>query len=203
MDVFASWSGGKDSALALNKALKAGHRVSALLNFLREDGVRSRSHGVRSEALRPQAEAMGVPIVQVPTSWAEYEARFKEAVRELKALGVEGGIFGDIELREHRDWVERVCGELGITPLLPLWGASSGELFAEMVASGFKAVLVATRLDESLIAELRAMGAHPFGENGEYHTFVVDGPLFRRPLRLRIQGILRDGDYRFLDFTVE
>ena len=136
---------------------------------------------------------MGLPLIQVHTSWEEYEANFKDAMRTLQAAGVEGGVFGDMDLEEHRAWVERVCVEVGLVPLLPLWKADPWALLEEFWAAGFRAIVVAARidptflgrsLDRELVAEMTARGAHPCGENGEYHTLVTDGPLFRCPLHV-------------------
>ncbi len=211
MRIFASWSGGKDSALATYLALTQGHEVVCLLNFVSEDGLRSRSHGISISALRAQAEAMRLPLLCFSTSWEEYEENFKRAVGRLRDEGVEGGVFGDMELEEHREWVERVCGELQVKPLLPLWQVDPNELMNEFLNLGFKAVIVATRLDPGLLgkelnrevlAELEGLGSHPCGENGEYHTFVTAGPLFRRRLlvfpgeRMESQGVW------FLDLSV-
>jgi diphthine-ammonia ligase len=211
MKVFVSWSGGKDCALAAYKAMSQGHQVLYLVNFISEDGQRARSHGIRREAIALQAKAMGIPLTQVKTSWEEYEENFKQAVRELKNKGVEGGVFGDIDVEEHRQWVERVCGELEITPLLPLWQTDPAELLSEFFRLGFKAVVVATKLgqsllgrglDESLIAEIQGLGAHPSGEHGEYHTFVTDGPILKRPLKLTGGEIRERDDTWLLDISV-
>ena len=114
---FVSWSGGKDSSLACLRAMKAGCTVSYLLNMLDETGERERAHGTRPFLLQLQAEAMGIPLIQVSASWEMYELEFTYAVRRLKREGIERGVFGDIDLREHRAWVERVCEELEIEPL--------------------------------------------------------------------------------------
>jgi len=211
--VFVSWSGGKESCLACYKALKSGFKVTRLLNFLAEDGKRERAHGLRSSLLRLQSEAVGIPIFQVNASWEGYESKFKQAVAELKkdgrgkegkegkegvgveagGVGVEAGVFGDIDLAEHREWVERVCSELEIEPILPLWGLKPEAALREFVEAGFEAVVVATRVreewlgrrvDESFIEELRQFDFHLCGESGEYHTFVVDGPIFKRRVKL-------------------
>ena len=193
MRVFASWSGGKESALATYKAISQGYQVAYLVNFISEDGKRSRSHGLPSSVLALQAKATGIPLIQVKTSWEHYEENFKKTITWLKGKGIRGGIFGDIDLEEHKEWVERVCAELGIKPLLPLWGVEAEELLAEFWGSGFKSIVVATRLDKSLLGksldkafldELRKYGCHPCGEAGEYHTFVTDGPIFNKPINI-------------------
>jgi diphthine-ammonia ligase len=191
--VLSSWSGGKECALATYEAISQGHRVLHLLNFVSEDGERARSHGTKASVLALQAQAIGIPLVQVKTSWGDYEQNFKKAVRELKDKGIEGGVFGDIDLEEHREWVERVCGEVGIKALLPLWGVKPEKLIDEFLALKFKAMVVATRLDENLLGkalnkalvrQMSKLGSHPCGENGEYHTFVIGGPIFTKALKV-------------------
>jgi len=193
MRVFSSWSGGKESALATYKAISQGHEILYLLNFISEDGARSRSHGTKASVLTLQAEAIGIPIVQVKTSWQDYERNFKRAVGELRDKGIEGGVFGDIDLAEHRQWVQRTCGEVGIKALLPLWGAKPEELINEFLRLKFKAMVVATKLDENLLGEtldealvrrICELGSHPCGESGEYHTFVTQGPIFTKALEI-------------------
>jgi len=191
--VFSSWSGGKECALATYKAISQGHEVLYLLNFVSEDGERSRSHGIKASVLTLQAEAIGIPLIQVKTSWENYEENFKKVVRELQDKGIEGGVFGDMELEEHREWVERVCSEVGIKAFLPLWGIKAEKLIEELLKLKFKAIVVATRLEENflgkvldkdLVRQISKLGSHPCGENGEYHTFVTDGPIFRKALKV-------------------
>ena len=193
MKVFSSWSGGKECALATYKAISQGHEVLYLLNFISEDGERSRSHGIKASVLALQAEAMGIPLIQVRTSWENYEENFKKVVRELKDKGVEGGVFGDMDLEEHREWVQRVCNEIGIKAFLPLWGIKAEKLIEELLKLKFKAMVIATRLEEgllgkvldkALVRQISKLGSHPCGENGEYHTFVTDGPIFRKALKV-------------------
>jgi len=139
---------------------------------------------------------MGIPIIQRRTTWENYEEIFKKAMLELKKEGISTGIFGDIDLREHRDWVERVCKDVGIKPILPLWKEKREELLKEFIQAGFKAIIVATQakplgkewlgrtIDEKLIKELKAIGSVDLcGEKGEYHTFVYDGPIFKEPIK--------------------
>lgn len=184
MKVFSSWSGGKECALATYKAISQGHEVLYLLNFISEDGKRSRSHGTKASVLALQAEAIGIPLIQVKTSWENYEENFKKVVGKLQDKGIEGGVFGDMDLEEHREWVERVCSEVEI---------KAEELIEEFLKLKFKAIIVATRLEETflgkvldkaLVRQISKLGSHPCGENGEYHTFVTDGPIFRKALKV-------------------
>jgi diphthine-ammonia ligase len=210
--LFSSWSGGKECALATYKAISQGHEVLYLLNFVSEDGERSRSHGIRARIVALQARAAGIPLVQVKTSWEDYEENFKKAVGKLRNKGIEGGVFGDTDLEEHREWVERVCSEVGIKALLPFWGTKPEELIDEFLRSKFKAIVVATRLDETflgkvldetLIGQISKLGSHPCGENGEYHTFVTEGPIFRKALKVTNGQSKKMDNVWFWDISAE
>ncbi len=212
MRVFASWSGGKESALATYKAISQGYKVSYLVTFVSEDGKRSRSHGINAEVLALQAEATGIPLVQVKTSWEDYEENFKRVVTDLKEKGVEGGVFGDMDMEEHREWIERVCSELEIQPILPLWKMEPETLLTEFWASGFQAIVVATRLEDSLlgrnldeasVGEIERSGSHPCGESGEYHTFVTNGPIFQRSLKVTTGKREKRDNVWFLEISAE
>lgn len=198
---FCSWSGGKESMLSLYKVQKEGIEVKYLLNMLREDGKYSRSHGLSSKILQMQAENIGIPIIQSKCSWETYEHLFKNAVSQLKEDGVTTGIFGDIDIEEHRSWVERVCKEIGIEPILPLWGSERGDLLREFIGSGFKAIVVAVDasfmgkewlgrdINNKFVNDLKTMGNIDLcGEKGEYHTFVYDGPIFKKPVEIIHMG---------------
>ena len=193
MKVFSSWSGGKECSLATYKAISQGHEVLYLLNFISEDGERSRSHGTKAGVLALQSEAIGIPLIQVRTSWEDYEDNFKKVVSELRGIGIEGGVFGDMDLEEHRGWVERICNEIGIEAFLPLRRIKAEELIKEFLNLKFKAIVVATRLDENflgkvldkdLVRQMNKFGSHLCGENGEYHTFVTEGPIFKKTLKV-------------------
>jgi len=210
--VFSSWSGGKECNLATYKAICQGHEVLFLLNFISEDGERSRSHGTKASVLALQAEAIGIPIIQVKTSWEGYEGNFKKAVRELRSKGIEGGVFGDIDVEEHREWVERVCSEVGIKAFLPLWEINAEKLIEELLKLKFKAIIVATRLDEAflgkvldkdLIRQISKLGSHPCGENGEYHTFVKEGPTFRKALKITRGEVKKRDNVWLWDISAE
>ncbi len=215
--VFTSWSGGKDSCLACHLALANGLRVRYLLNMITEDGQRSWTHGQSSQLLQAQAQAIGIPLVQKQTTRTDYENTFKEVLRSLKREGVSGGVFGDIDLEVHRDWVEGVCNAADVKAYLPLWGQAQDKILENFVASGFEAVVVAARAEFfgeewlgrkvdpdflSHLAELKQkFGVQPCGEAGEYHTFVTDGPLFNQRVEiLEANKVLREG-HRFLEIS--
>lgn len=205
--VFCSWSGGKDSAFALHEAVRAGAEPGLLVSMMVEGGERSRSHGLSREVLAAQAAAVGLPIEFGAASWSGYEAEFLRLLEgAIAAGGPRVGIFGDIDMQDHRDWVERVCGLVGAAARLPIWQRDRRALMDEVLAAGFRAVIVAVReealparllgrtIDAALVAEIERHGADAAGENGEYHTLVVDGPLFRRPLAVECgERSLRDG----------
>ncbi len=213
--VFISWSGGKDSCFACYLATINGLKVRYLANTVTEDGKRSRSHGLPAEILQVQSQAVGIPLVQRRTSWDNYEAEFKNMLRIFKAEGVEGGVFGDIDFNEHREWVDRVCQETGLTPHLPLWGQNQDKILRDFIGLGFEAIVVATKADLlgeewlgrridldflKLLDELRkTKEITPCGEAGEYHTLVIDGPLFKQRIEvLETNKVLRE-EHWFLE----
>jgi len=205
---FCSWSGGKDAYLSLSRAIAAGGRPEALLCMLHEDGGCSRGHGLPLALLEGQAAAVGIALVTRATTWDEYEATYVSALHELRERGVEAGVFGDIDLQAHRDWVERVCEAAGLVCHLPLWQEPRRRLIDELLASGVRATVVAVdaaKLDASflgreltaeLVAELEVAGADACGEEGEYHTMVTEAPLFTKSAPLAWDGhVSRDGHW--------
>ncbi|ERE14067.1 MULTISPECIES: diphthine--ammonia ligase [Chromobacteriaceae] len=211
LPVLASWSGGKDSCLALWRAVQAGAKPLALLTMLDEAGDRSRSHGVRPEVLARQAQAVGLPQRLGRASWNDYREVFVGQLRDAAADGVQAAVFGDIDLDAHREWEEGVCADAGLEAILPLWGQNRADLVREFVDAGFVAriVMVNTALvdekwlgrtfNRQLIEDMLAEGVDPCGEAGEFHTLVVDGPLFNKPLALRDGETAELGEYRALD----
>ena len=211
----ASWSGGKDSCMACYKAIKEGYDVRYLMNFVSKEYGRCAFHGIEKGLIKLQAERMGIGLIQpeVTADMKEYEKEFKEAI-----AGVKGEtpvmIFGDIYLDEHKDWVERVCGDVGMTAREPLWNLSTTDILEEFVDLGFKAVIVSCQadkfdkdfvgrvIDKDFIKEMNSRGICPCGENGEFHTLVVDGPLFKRKIEiLEAKPLLKEGFWKhwFLD----
>lgn len=208
----ASWSGGKDSCYAVMRAMRDGLRPLRLLNMMNENGRISRSHGLPRELLRRQAEVLSVPLLTVPASWGDYERLFVDALLRLKAeSGATDAVFGDIDLQPHRDWEEKVCASAGLTARLPLWHGDRMGLVREMLDAGIVTVITSCRaemgerfigrtLTLELAEELRAMGVCPCGENGEFHTYVHDCPLFSRPVSLPPFRPVRHEHYLFAEW---
>lgn len=217
MKAFVSWSGGKESSFACYRIMQDRNiEVAYLLNTVSEDGKRSCSHGLDAALLRSQAEAIGIPIIQIKTAWNNYEEVFKRALSDFKKKGVEAGVFGDIDLQQHRDWVEKVCNDTDIKAFLPLWGEEREKLIGQFIACGFKAIVVATNeefmgeewlgriIDNEFVEDLKSKGNIDLcGEKGEYHTYVYDGPIFKKPVEF-ITGrkILKDKHW-FLEILLK
>jgi len=195
-----SWSGGKDCCLALHRARAAGLDVQVLAAMFDESGERTRSHGVPRAIMQAQADALGLELVAPSASWADYERVFVETLTDLAARGVSDVVFGDIDLQPHREWEEKVCAAAGVRPHLPLWQETRQALAGEILALGYRAVVVCTdgrRLgaewcgrayDRAFIAGLPD-GVDACGENGEFHTFVTNGPPFRRPVPVQVAAV--------------
>ncbi len=179
-----------------------------------EDAERSRSHGLPREVLAAQAVAMGVPLCSEAATWDDYEAGFIRLLGQAKAIGAEATVFGDIDIPRHREWEEKVCRAAGLTALLPVWQQNRWDLLTQFWAAGFEARIVVARdglvdrrylgrvLDRATAEELEATGVDACGENGEFHTVVTAGPLFREPIHLEMRGqVLRSGCW-FQDVAV-
>ena len=212
MKAFCCWSGGKESALSLYRAKNEGIEITYLLNMLSEDGEYSRSHRIRKDCLRGQSEAIRIPIIQRKTSWENYEREFKSAVLELKENGLEAGVFGDVDLQEHRDWVERVCKDLGVKPILPLWKEKREKIIKDFIEANFKAIVIVTqanllgkewlgkKIDEEFIDNLKSLtNVDLCGEKGEYHTFVYDRPIFEKQVKFAVGKSVFKDEHWFLE----
>lgn len=185
-----------------------------MLTMLTESGRRSRSHGLSVDVLSHQAVALETRLITRATSWNDYEADFIDAARALKAEGFSAGVFGDIDLEGHREWVAKVCSIVGIEPELPLWQGDRRGLLREFISSGFHAIIVSVKdaaLDQSFlgrtltdetIEDLESAGVDICGEGGEYHTFVTDGPAFSKPVRFESSGVKSHDGYSFLELSI-
>lgn len=218
MNAFISWSGGKDCMLALYLASKNNliHKDVILLNMCDKTGKMSRSHGLSSNILEAQAECMVAELLQQPIGENGYEDSFKNAISTLKSQGIQYGVFGDIYLESHREWIERVCNDIEIKPLFPLWGMTSQEVVEKLIEEGFKCKIVSVRKEmldatwlgtnlthESLTKLCSLKGIDPCGEHGEYHTLVWDGPLFSAPLQINEEGIIETSKHYMLNISIQ
>lgn len=212
--VFVSWSGGKDAYLALLYAVKKDLKPVCLLNFTGSDG-KGRSHGLKAEVLRYQADALGVDLLTEAVTWGSYEKGFTRAVSKLKEkYGVTGGVFGDINLVEHRAWLEEISRRLEFDLNLPLWQMAEQAVLREFMKIGAKTLLVAVKtdlvseswlgeaLDQSYIDYCLKNKLSPCGERGEAHSFVVDGPLFKEPLSYKKGPVYRSEKYSFIEISI-
>jgi uncharacterized protein (TIGR00290 family) len=188
-----SWSGGKDSCLALMRS-RDRFNITSMLTMFDERGERSRSHGQRSALFHAQADRLGLELVEGRGSWDDYDRGFSTMLSSVRAQGVSHVIFGDILYDDHRNWAARLCHDAGLVAVEPLFGEPTGQLFREFVALPGRAIIVTVRqtvLDESwlgrelsaaLLPELAELGVDSCGENGEYHSIVVDCPAFTSAL---------------------
>jgi len=194
---FVSWSGGKDACLALYKACRLGYKPHKLVTmFSRESGISS-AHRLPEALIQAQAAALGIECVIGRALFHEYETVFVKILRGLKKEQIAYGIFGDIDLAEHRQWEEKACEQAGLVAVLPLWQQNRRALVEEFLALGFKARIVVVNtamlpaaflghdLSPEVLAAIEDTGADACGENGEYHTVVYDGPLFQQPVPIR------------------
>ncbi len=195
MKVVASWSGGKDSCYAYFLAKEQGHQVISLFTMMMNED-KSNFHMIPTKILEAQAEAIGMPIVKKATSADTYEQDFKELLTEFKNQGAEGLVTGDIyEVQGHEEgWLGRICREVGLTPVKPLWMGDTKKIYLDYIATGLKATVVRTNRELSLdwlgrVLDLKFYddiqklpGVDPCGEGGEYHTVITDGPGFTQKI---------------------
>lgn len=209
-----SWSGGKDSCFALMQAMKMHHTPKVLLNVLNEQGQISRSHGIPSSILQAQADAAGLPIHMISSSWNEYEQHFTQALSQLKAqYHLSHAVFGDIDLQPHRDWEEKVCANAGLTAVLPLWQQDRKSLVLQMLEHNIKTMIVSCNntmgerflgevITPDIITELESIGVDVCGENGEFHTLVLDCPLFKQDISVTVTRKLLHENYWFTELVM-
>ncbi len=208
MSYVASWSGGKDSCFACYEAVRQGYSISHLVNFISKEFRRVSFHGTEAKLIQLQSQAIGIPLLQKETTLKGYEQDFKDTVRSLIPGCVEGMVFGDICLEEHKDWVEKVCRDLVIKAIEPLWGRSTEQILSSFIDEGFEAVIVSAKselidedwigrqVDKSFVEYLKRKNVEICGENGEYHTLVTNGPIFKRRIRLiESRTIARDSHW--------
>ncbi len=212
---FTSFSGGKDCNLAHHLAIRSGLEPVALLSTISNDSGKSMSHAIPDTVIRAQANALGLPLIRASVTWESYEQVFKTELETLvKTHGVTHGVFGDIDIEDHRKWEEGVCEPFGVTAVLPLWQMPRIEAARAFVDSGFEATIIVVNtkkmpasyagkpFNHETIERLIADGIDPCGEAGEFHTLVTNGPTYQRSVDLSIKGTYERNGYFFMDFGV-
>ncbi len=210
----ASWSGGKDSAMAYYRAIQSGMTPQKLLTMFQEDETISKSHALPFEVVQAQADRVGIPLMIRGAGWTDYEVKFIEAMDECRAGGITHGVFGDIDLVGHLEWVQKTCAKSEIVPIHPLWQEPRRSILEEMLKVGFEAVIVVinTQMMPSsyigrtftleLMNELEALGIDSCGENGEFHTIVINGPIFSSRVPVTFGDVRENENYVFLDVSL-
>ena len=205
-----SFSGGKDSILALYKMIKKGYEPVALLTTIKKDKEKSWTHHLDNNFLRRVSESLEIPMLLVDCVVDDYERKFEEALFKAKDMGATICAFGDIDIELHRNWDLDRCKNTGIEAKLPLWQQNREELVYEFIDSGFETIInkvnlkymgvefLGKVLDRKIIEDIKLTGADACGENGEYHTFVIDGPLFKNRINFINEGVIKDMNYGYL-----
>lgn len=207
-----SYSCGKDSTLALYRMVQLGHKPAALLVTVDKNAGRSWFHGVPQQLLHQVSKALEIPLMIVESNGTNYEATFREALIDAKEnLGIDSCVYGDIDLEGHREWCTERCDEAGIKAVFPLWQEGREDLVYEFIDLGFKTVIKNVKLEclgedflgktltRDLVQDIKSTGSDACGENGEYHSFVYDGPLFKNPIDFEIAGIVKTETHGYLD----
>ena len=210
-----SYSGGKDSTLALYHAMQVGKAIG-LIVMLEEQGLRSRSHAMSMEIIQAQANALGLPIITASSSWNDYETEFLKLLAHAKQQGADVLVTGDLDMPEHGCWHDRITQQAGLKLCMPLWQRPHREVIEEFIQLGFKTMIVTVNLNLGMkvddlgkiltldyIQELENRGIDPCGEGGEFHSTVIDGPLFTAPIAVRKGDILYHENYAFLALELE
>ncbi|RDI41988.1 diphthine--ammonia ligase [Falsibacillus pallidus] len=214
--VCVSWSGGRDSSLMLYRLLNdPGFEVSCLMTTVNEDTGKVMMHDIPYELLKDQAKSLGIPLRPIwlgsdPAN-EEYESRMQQAVEELIEDGIALMAFGDLFLEDIRKYREKNLEGTGLSPIFPLWGLTSADSSQAFLDAGFNAAVVCvdgSQLDPSFTGasytaeflDSLPEGVDPCGENGEFHTFVYDGPIFKEPVDFRFgSSYVKDGRFWYAD----
>lgn len=207
------WSGGKDSALALDRARRAGLEVELLISFYDQATRRVRFHATRIEMLEAQATAIGIGLRAIPTSWPDMDAKLHDELATLRTDGFTGVIFGNIHLADVRAWYEERVIAAGLVHVEPIWGEAPERLLDEFISSGGRAVTTCIEMakldegwlgrviDESFALDIRETGVDACGENGEYHSFAFASPVFSEPVAWTVGERRVDSGFAQLDLT--
>ncbi len=211
MKFVMSYSCGKDSTLALQKIISAGHECVGLLVMVNENMGRSYFHGADEELMRKFSDSLGYPLILCPSDGYDYHTKFEEGLLQAKELGAEMVGFGDIDLEDNKRWGIERCENADLSYIYPLWQKDREEVLREIIDSGYvcriKSVdksklpssFLGKILNHALMDEMKNLGIDACGENGEYHTIVTDGPVFKKSLDVTIGQIIDFGSHAAID----
>lgn len=215
MKFVMSYSCGKDSTLALHKMIEQGNEPVALLVMVNEKVDRSFFHGADYIMLEAYSKALELPLLITPSNGENYHLAMEDSLRKAKKLGAEMACFGDIDIEGNRKWAEERCKNAEVEAAFPLWHRNREENVYELVELGYKCLiksinntlipkcLLGKYIDEATIEEMRRCGIDVCGENGEYHTLVVDGPVFKSSLPYQTGEVLDIGDFSIIDVFIK
>ena len=207
----ASYSGGKDSVLALYRAVNAGLLPFELITTFNTGGAHSWFHGMNEDLLQNVSASLFIPIRLIKTTAELYEENFEKALADAKDKGAEVCVFGDIDIKGHLEWCTARCEKTGLIPYFPLWKEQRKKLVYEFIDAGFSAVIkvvdtslmpaefLGQVLNRDVADAIEKSGVDICGENGEYHTFVFDGPLFSRKIDFTVKEKVEQGKYSILN----
>ena len=210
MKFAASYSGGKDSTLAIYRAIQQGHTPVLLITTFNLDRNHSYSHGIDETVLNRISDSLGIPYLLVKTRDDEYTKDFEKALLYAKSLGARACVFGDIDIQGHFDWCSERCKNTGLEYLFPLWGKDRKSVVYEFIDDGFVADIsvvntqylsddfLGRRLTREIVDSIAEAGADICGENGEYHTFVSAGPIFKQPVSFAFGEKIIKEKYAFM-----
>ena len=206
-----SYSCGKDSTLAFHKMLEQGHEPVCLIVMVNEAAGRSYFHGADAAMLERYSKALALPMITCPADGPGYQSAFEMGLAKAKVMGAEAACFGDIDIDQNRKWEEDRCEAAGLVPCFPLWQRGREAMVYELIRLGYKCLiksinrtvlpmeLLGTTINEASVQVMKSAGIDVCGENGEYHTLAVDGPVFKEPLFFQIGDKLELGDYAVVD----
>lgn len=205
------YSCGKDSTLALHKMLEQGHQPVCLVTMVNRQAGRSYFHGADETMLQCYEQALGLPLIGCPTDGPGYQAVLEAGLAQAKEMGAQGVCFGDIDIEQNRQWEQQRCQAVGLEACFPLWQQGRQELVFQLLALGYQcliktvdrrllpASLAGQLLSRDTLEQMRRAGVDLCGENGEYHTLAIDGPVFRHPLPFQVGQILELEHYAVAD----
>jgi len=214
MKFAASYSGGKDSTLAIYRAIKQGHEPLALITTYNTDAKRSHFHGLTKGVLESVSKSLNISLWLIKTSGEEYLQNFEKTLQRAKEQGAEACVFGDIDIEGHLEWCTERCKNVGLEALFPMWGESRKDVVYEFIDSGFVAniTIVNTKylsdeflgqqLTREVVDRIAAQGADICGENGEYHTFVSDGAIFNHAVDFNLGEKFMQDTYAILPVNI-